>query len=227
MRRIERGLVVLSFAFGLAYPLLATFPFDPTTAIALKGAGVGLLALAAALQARTADGGLLAALLALGATGDVLLEIHFGAGAAAFAAAHLVAILLYWRNRQGFLPPWAWGAASAFPILSAASAFLLVGDRPEGPAFAGYALLLGAMTTAAWLSRFPRALVGLGALLFLTSDMLIAFRLGSGAAGFHLNAGIWLLYYAGQAMIFLGVSTSLPPRERSSGRGGPAKLVEG
>lgn len=227
MRGIGQGLVVLSFAFGLAYPLLATFPFNATTAISLKGAGVGLLALAAALQARTADGILLAALLALGATGDVLLEIDFAAGATAFAAGHVVAILLYWRNRPAVLPPWAWGAAAALPFLAAASAFLLVGGRPEGPAFAGYALLLGAMTAAAWMSRFPRALVGLGASLFLASDMLIALRLGSGARGFHLNAGIWLLYYAGQAMIFLGVSTSLRSRERNSGGGGPEKLAEG
>jgi uncharacterized membrane protein YhhN len=103
--------------------------------------------------------------------------------------------------------------------------FVLLQGRPEAVAFTAYALLLGAMAASAWLSRFPRGLVAAGALLFLASDMLIALRMGRGVAG--LGPAIWLLYYVGQLMIFLGVSTALPPRERSSGGGGPPKVVEG
>lgn len=204
--------VGISLIFGLTYPFLSTFPLDPATSIAAKGAAVGLLALAAALEARAADGWLLAALLALGATGDVLIESDLASGATAFAAAHVASIVLYLRNRRSPLRPWYWAVAALLPISAAALAFLLCRGRPEASAFASYASLLGAMTAAAWLSRFPRA-VGLGATLFLASDMLIAARLGSGADLFHLNAAIWLLYYVGQLGIFMGVSaySPLPP----------------
>ena len=92
--------LALSLVFGLGYLWLWDRSLAPAAMIAAKGAGVGLLALAAALRARSADGWLLAALLTLGAAGDVLLEIDLAAGAIAFAAGHIVAIALYLRNRR-------------------------------------------------------------------------------------------------------------------------------
>ncbi|MEA3051290.1 MAG: hypothetical protein QOG72_193 [Sphingomonadales bacterium] len=208
MRAAARAMVAISLIFGLAHPLVATVSLDPATSIAAKGAAVGLLALAAWLEARTADGWLLAALLALGSTGDVLIELDLGAGAAAFAAAHLISILLYLRNRRTAVRPWLWALAASLPVSAAALAFLLCRGAPEAGVFASYALLLGTMTAAAWLSRFPRS-VGLGASLFLASDMLIAARLGSGADLSYLNAAVWLLYYVGQLAIFTGVRAHL------------------
>lgn len=209
MRTAARLMVGMSLVFGLSYPLLWDHLPGPALTIAMKGAGVGLLALAAALRARRPDGWLLASLLALGAMGDVLLEISLAAGAIAFAGGHLVAILLYRRNRRS-------GAdqkdmAIAFLILLAAAVvpFILLQGRSEAVPFTAYALLLGAMAASAWLSRFPRGLVAVGALLFLASDMLIAVRMASDLAG--LGPIIWLLYYSGQLLIFLGVSRSLPP----------------
>jgi len=225
MKGTARLLVAMSVAFGLSYPLLWDHLPGPALSIAMKGAGVGLLALAAALRARDLDGRLLACLLTLGATGDVLLEMSLAAGAAAFAAGHAVAIFLYRRNRRAESDQKDLAVAALILLAAAAVPGLLLQDRPEAVAFTAYALLLGAMAASAWLSRFPRRLVALGALLFLASDMLIAFRMADGPAG--LGPPIWLLYYVGQLLIFLGVSTSLPPRERSSGGGGPAKLVEG
>ena len=204
-----RLLVAISLAFGLGYLLLWNSPLPPAALIAAKGAGVGLLALAAALQARSTDGWLLAGLLALGATGDMLIELSLSAGAAAFAAAHLVSIALYLRNRRRDAGPV--DKAGAALLLSAAAvipALLLLG-RPEAGPFIAYALLLGAMAASAWLSRFPRGLVAAGACLFLASDMLIAARIGLEARTEALGHAIWLLYYLGQLLIFLGVSRSL------------------
>jgi uncharacterized membrane protein YhhN len=214
----------LSLVFGLGYPLLWDH-LPAAMGMAWKGAGVGLLALAAVTRARDLDGRLLASVLALGATGDVLLEISLAAGAAAFAAGHAVAIFLYRRNRR--METDQIDVAIAALILLAAAAFpgLLLQGREEAIPFVAYALLLGAMAACAWLSRFPRGLVATGALLFLASDMLIAFRMSSDVAG--LGPPIWLLYYVGQLSIFLGVASSLPPRGQSPGGGGPAKLVEG
>jgi uncharacterized membrane protein YhhN len=92
-----------------------------------------------------------------------------------------------------------------------AVAFLLPSDRATAPGIALYALGLGAMAAAAWLSRFPRPLTGAGALLFVASDLLIFAHggplAGSAAAGF----AVWPLYFAGQAMICLGVVRTLAP----------------
>lgn len=216
MTRLIWLLVAISLSFGLSYPLVATFPLDPGTAVAAKGAAVGLLAIAAALEARTFDGRLLAIILALGSMGDVLIEGDLRRGAAVFAAAHVVSITLYLRNRRSAVTHWHWAVAASLPIAVAATVVLLCRGRPEAAPFASYALLLGTMASAAWLSRFPRA-VGLGASLFLLSDMLIAARVGSGPDLFQLNAAIWLLYYVGQLAIFMGVSDSLAARERSGG----------
>jgi uncharacterized membrane protein YhhN len=200
-----RWLVGLSLVFGLSYPLL--WDHLPTGAdIAVKGAGVGLLALAAFSWARDLDGRLLAALLALGAIGDMLLEISLAAGAGAFAAGHAAAILLYRRNRRAGSDQKDLAIAALILAAAVAMPFILLQGRAEAVPFTFYALLLGAMAASAWLSRFPRGLVAAGALLFLASDMLIAFRMASEVAG--LGPPIWLLYYVGQLMIFLGVTSS-------------------
>ena len=61
------------------------------------------------------------------------------------------------------------------------------------------------------------------AMLFLASDMLIALRMAGGEA--WLSLPIWLLYYVGQLMIFLGVISSLPAEP--AGRGTMRSMVEG
>jgi uncharacterized membrane protein YhhN len=209
--------VAMSLAFGLSYPLLWDHLPTPMD-IAWKGAGVGLLALAAALRSGGADARLLALILALGAAGDVLLELSLAAGASAFAAGHVVAIFLYRRNRRAANDQKDWAIAALILLAAAAVPGLLLQGRPEALPFTLYALLLGAMAASAWLSRFPRGLVAVGALLFLASDLLIALRMGSATAG--LGTPVWLLYYVGQLMIFLGASAALPPRRRSSEGGG-------
>ena len=210
MRRAAWLLVGASLLFGLGYPLIWGHLPPPAT-ITAKGAGVTLLALAAASRARSPDGWLLAILLALGAVGDVLLEISLAAGAAAFAAGHAVAIFLYRRNRRAQADRSDWAIAALILIAAVIVPLILLHGRAEAWPFTAYALLLGAMAASAWLSRFPRGLVAAGALLFLASDMLIALRIGSDVAG--LGPSIWLLYYVGQLLIFLGVTTSLEPAQ--------------
>jgi uncharacterized membrane protein YhhN len=182
--------------------------------IAAKGAGVAFLALAAARSARDADGWLFAFVLAFGAIGDILLEVEFAAGAASFAIGHALAILLYLRNRRPG-PRIADGAVAAAMIAAAilGPLFLLLG-QPEQYAFALYGLLLGAMAASAWLSHFPRKLVAMGAILFLASDLLIAARLGLAERPAAMGLAIWWTYFAGQLLIFLGVSSRLAQRVR-------------
>lgn len=177
--------------------------------IVWKGSGVALLALWAALNAHDRDGWQIAVVLALGAIGDVLLELSQNAGAAAFLAGHVVAAALYWRHRRAIRS----GSQTVLAILLLIGvpviAFLLPIDRAAAPLVAIYALGLGAMAASAWASGFPRYRVGLGAVMFAASDLLIFAKLGPLAASPVPGWLIWPLYFVGQALIAWGAVTTI------------------
>lgn len=205
-----RALVALSIAFGLSYLPALGLHWPAGIDILWKGAGVALLAVAAAIEARGRDGWLLAALLALGALGDVLLEIAgLTAGAVAFMAAHIIAIGLYLSNRRPTLTASQGALALVVVPLGAFIAWSLPADRAQAPGVAIYGLFVAAMAGAAWASRFPRLRTGIGAMMFLLSDLLIFARMGPLEATNWVSPAIWLLYYLGQLLIFLGVARTL------------------
>lgn len=190
-----------ALAAGLSYWPGSRLALDPVLLIIWKGAGVGLLALWAAMRARSLDGRLLAAVMALGAAGDVLLEaVSLEAGAVAFLAGHLVAIALYARNREAGA---RWLALLAIPIVVAIAA-ALPADRAAAPGIALYSAGLATMAAFALMSRFRSAAVG--AWLFVASDLLIFVRLGPLGGSSVPGLLIWPLYFAGQALIAWDVS---------------------
>lgn len=202
----HRWLFLAALIAGLSYMASWDRELPHAAAIAWKGAGVGLLAVWAAWQGRTKDHRLLAAALALGAIADMVLELHFVAGAAVFALGHVAAITLYLRNRR----PGAAQPQFAFALLLFAGSVALAATlAPAGwkLPIAFYTLFLAAMAASASLSRFPIAFAG--ALLFLLSDLLIFARMeilaGIGWASF----AIWLSYFGGQALIAWGVASVL------------------
>lgn len=209
MGKVTRGLLVVSLLFGLSYPLVWGLGWPAGVTTAWKGAGVGLLALLAAFEARNPDGWLLAALLGFGALGDMLLVGSMTTGAIAFMVGHVIAIWLFLRNRRGHLS--VSQRALAFLVIPASVliAWSLPADRGQAPGVALYALFVAAMAAAAWTSRFPRYLAGIGAMMFLASDLLIFARLGTLEGAVGVSLAIWLLYYAGQVLITLGVARAL------------------
>lgn len=183
---------------------------------AWKTSGVALLAAWAASRARSTDGWLIAAALALGALGDLLLEIveGFTAGGAAFAAGHAVAIALYLRNRRTNPSPsqklLSYLLAPATILISA----LLAAPAGQALPVGAYAAFLGLMAATAWISRFPRYRVGIGAVLFVVSDLLIFSRFGVMKESFVPSLLIWPLYFAAQALIAWGVVQTLSSDQR-------------
>jgi uncharacterized membrane protein YhhN len=93
--------------------------------------------------------------------------------------------------------------------LGAFIAWSLPADRAQAPGVAIYAMFVAAMAGAAWASRFPRLRTGLGAMMFLLSDLLIFGRMGALEGAVWVGPAIWLLYYLGQLLIFLGVTRTL------------------
>ena len=177
--------------------------------IAWKGAGVASLAVYALIRAPGTDGKLLAAVMAFGAAGDMAIEIGLEAGAGCFFIGHIIAIALYARHRRTRLTPSQKATAVALLLGTPLIAFLLPADRSAAPGVALYALALGGMAAAAWSSAFPRYRVGLGAVLFVASDLLIFARMGPLSASPLPGLLIWPLYYLGQVLICTGVVDTL------------------
>ncbi|PIC01585.1 lysoplasmalogenase family protein [Caulobacter sp. X] len=209
---MARWALIASIIGGVSYIASWSLHLSTPAEVLWKGSGVGLLALYAGLKARSADGWLLTAVMALGALGDILLVTSgLTIGALAFLAGHLTAIGLYARNRRRASTPALLAAAVFIPVV-VGIAFHLPADRAGAPGVALYATGLSAMAASAWLSRFPRGQVALGALMFLVSDLLIFARGGLLPEGFATGLAVWGLYYAGQLLICLGVARALEPR---------------
>lgn len=196
-----RGKLVFAAAIVAGASYMTAEPLAVTGAanIAWKGAGVSLLALWAMFNGcRT-----IALVLAFGALGDVLLDaVGLTAGAVAFLIGHLLATAFFASRRARPL-----AMTAPIVVLVPLVAWLLPADRALATGVALYATALGAMTAAAWASRFP-AIVPVGATLFVLSDWLIFARLGPLAASAVPDLLVWPLYFAGQALIAAGVVAS-------------------
>lgn len=190
-------LLLLALIAGTSYYFTHWEPVAGPLGTAWKGAGVSLLALWAFARGRPWIG----TVLAFGALGDMLLDaVSIEVGAVAFLIGHILATGFYWRSRTAPI------AVPAFVAVSVALAsYLLSGDL----GVALYGLGLGAMAGTALTSRFPIATVGLGAVLFVLSDLLIFAQIGPMAASSLPRLLIWPTYFAGQALIAWGVVRSM------------------
>lgn len=202
-------LFLAALLVGASYCLAGQHVIATAPVIAWKAAGVALLAIWAALNARGRDGWLIVVVLALGALGDAAIERNQIAGAITFLAGHVVAIVLYLHHRRTVRAPSQTALALLLLVATPIIAFLLPADRAAAVGVAVYALGLGAMAASAWASRFPRYRVGIGAVLFVASDLLIFARMGPLAGSILPYLLIMPLYLAGQALIAWGVVITL------------------
>ena len=202
--------LALALAAGVSYVASWEMDLPPIANMLWKGAGVSLLALYAALRARNLDGWLICAVMAFGALGDMLLEVAgLTVGAIAFLVGHLIAIWLYLRNRRRALSRSQLLFAILLVPATGILAFLLPTDRGLAAAATLYSMSLAVMAAMAWTSRFPRAVVGTGALMFVISDLLIFARAGALEHAAWIGLAIWGLYFLGQTLICVGVTRTL------------------
>ncbi len=202
----QRPWLLASVAAATAYYFLRDNPIgEGVWGLLLKGAGVALLALYVLLRVpqgkHRGDGFLLVGALALAAAGDVAIELDFLIGGACFATAHVVAVVLYLRNRHKRPSPTQNLMGLSLLIGTPLVSYVLSAQVPV----AIYAAFLGAMAAAAWMSHYPRYRVGTGAVLFVVSDWLIFSRMGAFDLAPLPDLLIWPLYYAGQVMIATGI----------------------
>lgn len=205
----ERLILLASIVAATGFYFARELSLNPVALTVWKGAGVGLLAAYALLWRDRTEFHLLALIMALSAVGDMVLQVHFQLGAAFFLASHFAAIALYFRHRRESHSPGQKTAAVALLLLTPLIAFLLPADRSQAPGVAVYAFGLGGMAGTAWLSSFPRYRVGIGAALFVVSDLLIFAQMGPLRDSPLPDLLIWPTYYAGQFLICTGVASSL------------------
>lgn len=210
----KRPYLLGSLLAGISFPATwLLLPLDGGLfAIIWKMAAVGLLVPFALRRHHQGEFILLAIMLACYALGDGLIELSMVAGALAFAIGHLVAITMYFRHRR--VSPAFSQKLLAVTILMATPviAYLLPANREEGMQVAAYSVILAAMAAMAWSSNFPRYRVGIGAILFVISDLLIFAELGPLADSQWSGIAIWYLYYFGVLMITVGVAQTLVKR---------------
>ena len=203
---------------GASYMIAVAQRLDGPAIWAWKTSGVALLAAWAAANARSRDGWMIAAALAFGALGDwVLAAIGLMQGAVAFATGHAIAIALYLGNRRA-----AMSASQTLLVFAVVPLALLVAwglTKQAAPgqmgAAVGYTAIVALMAATAWASRFPRYRTGIGAMVFLASDLFIFAGEGGALSRDVTMWFVWPLYFAGQALIAWGVVSTLAKEARA------------
>lgn len=183
----------------------------PTKALLMPSLLIGLLVALPRVRSGYALWGGLA--LAFAAAGDILLgqpgELGFLVGLGAFLVSHIAYIVLYVRPLRTRRPPWI---ALGYAVWWLALVVLLA---PYAGALAIPVALYGVVLCAAAAAALGTTpLVAAGALLFLMSDTVLAFRMFY--PGFEIPQQdflIMLAYTAGQGLIILGTVMLAQRRE--------------
>lgn len=205
----HRPWLLASLVAGVSYFFAADDAIGGVWLMLWKGAGVAFLALYAAFRGRGREGALIAAVMAFGAAGDVALEISFLVGGGLFAIGHLAAIALYLRHPREKLAISQIATTASLLLFTPFIAGALTYPLPNWGVATLYSALVGAMAAAAWASAFPRYRVGIGAVMFVISDLLIFAREGGVMSAGLTGWLIWPLYYGGQFLIATGVVQKL------------------
>jgi uncharacterized membrane protein YhhN len=203
----KRPWLLFSLLFGLTYPLVNFIPVPGIWAMVWKMGGLAMLVPYALRRHHSGEFAMLAGILGLCAIGDGLVEISLEIGAVAFGLAHILAIYLYSRHRR--VRPVISQQLLGYTVFIATP---IIAYFLGGAMAAGYSALLGAMAAMAWTSNFPRYRVGVGAMLFVLSDLLLFAREGVLGGNMIAGLGVWYCYYIGMLLIATGVVQTLVKR---------------
>ena len=205
----HRPYLLLSLLFAISYFFAMDGKLGGAWMALWKGAGIAFLAAYAGHRGKGKGRVLIASVMALGALGDVALEFSFLAGGLVFALSHLTAVYLFLSHMRRPASASQKMAGLALLLFTPAIAGMLTYPLDNWLLVTLYATLLGAMAGTAWIGTFPRYRVGLGAVLFVASD-LVLFAQESSHVSSELAAWIiWPLYYSGQFLIVTGVVQTL------------------
>jgi YhhN family len=188
---------------GVAFAQLAELP--KWLVVALKGCFSACLALSVFLARNGRATQYIAVALAVSAVADVLLvTVGLVPSGFAFAIAHCFAIAAYSTTRDSEASLVRVIGAIAIPIIAAVLSCwaLAAGGHSIGIGF--FPIISGTMASFAVLSRFPVHLNGLGAIIFLASDVLVFADIGVLQRSGELGWLTWACYAGGYALVARG-----------------------
>jgi YhhN family len=191
---------------GVAFADLASLP--KPLIVATKGLFSALLAMSVFAARKGSASQMVGAALAISAVVDMLLvTIGSAAGGLAFAVAHLFAGYAYAKNQRDHNTAILWMFATAVPLIAVVSSYLALRGSDQNILMSLFPLISASMAALAILSRFPLWLSGLGAAIFVASDVLFLADLGvlrhSGEWGYLT----WASYAVGYAMVARGAAS--------------------
>jgi len=207
---------VLATAYGLTSRALAESGALLPLLAAFKASGIVVLALLAAVG--RADR-LIVWALVFGAAGDALLALdRLEPGALAFAVGHICYIRAVLRTGGSFggllRPAPALGALAVIVSAISATALLVPQTSALFWPLAAYTGVLTLMTVVSFTLPRARWLAMAGAVLFLISDGFVAANLFHPqplpGAAFAMGFGGWMIYWAGQAGLCVGMLPQKP-----------------
>lgn len=194
-----------SLACAIAYYLLGDSSLGGLYLMGLKGAAIACLAVYAVLRHPGADARMLGVSLAFSALAVVLIDIDPAWALALFFASHVAALGLFLRNRRRHPSGSQKGAALALLVFVPVIVGVIGLELPAWTALAIYALVLAAMAASAWISRFPRYRVGMGALMVTAAEILAVGAFANPALGLAALWLAWPLYYFGHFLMATSV----------------------
>jgi hypothetical protein len=188
---------------GIAFDHLADLP--QALIVSWKGASAAGLALLVLLRTSGDTRWFLGGSLMLIAIADVLLVMRgLMSGGTVFVLAHVLAIIGYFRCRDGRASALTRIVAFSVPVLTIVGVSLAVTAKSMHSIHLAYPAISGTMAACAIASRYNPLKCGLGAVLFVLSDVLFfwdfGFFDGSGAMG----CLVWPAYFLGLALIAAG-----------------------
>tara|TARA_B100000953_G_scaffold188525_1_gene155171 strand:- start:2875 stop:3555 length:681 start_codon:yes stop_codon:yes gene_type:complete len=200
-----RPWLLASLFFGISYVFVEQTAMLGGLSILWKGAGVALL-LPYALRWRAVRmRALLGLMLGFYAGGDVVLEFDLVNGAFLFVCGHIAAIIYFWLNRRTASTPSQLLLAIVIPLAALTIGWFLAPTLGDEAGLLVYVGFVSLMAGTAWYSRFPRYRTGVGALLFLASDLFLLAREGGLLADAIAAWLVWPLYYVGVFMMTTGI----------------------
>ena len=179
--------------------------------LAWKAAGIVLLGLYTLSQ----RAGLAGAALLFCATGDVLLELVFVAGMAAFAIGHIFYVLAFLEWGRVLGPNKRDYPLAVLIVLVSLGllAWLLPGMGDLLIPALIYQAIITTMVATAFIVKAPM-LARLGAVIFMISDTLIAAE--KFASVDVIPGAVWIAYAGAQIMMAWGMSRVAPYRDRAA-----------
>ena len=205
----HRPFLLASLAAAVSYWFVADDGVAGLALMVWKGVAVLALSAYALRRAGHLGGKAIAFYLLLSAAGTMAVEFSYLFAGIAFAAAQLVATVYFLSNRRKKRSASQTAAAVALLLGVPILAILFTYPQPNWMLASAYTILLAAMAASAWISRFSRYRVGIGAVLYVLSDLILLGEVAERLPQELADWLVWPLYYVGQLMIATGVVQTL------------------